>query len=551
MKKLLSLFVVAIMAMSMCVITASADDGFYPVDAGTFQVLGDWDFEEATIADNLTIPSDGNGTVTYANGGVTFTEEAGGMLPGIQFLPSKVPSAPEISDYVYYEFTVDMREVSEYGKFRLNLMNSVRDDKPAGYINVGPEYIAFYCVNGGGSGKEVDTVNFTAAANESKTKIGMLVNLSEKYYAGYINGEMVCEKTFSDQTMRAGKMTGGAYLASMVEITEDYAITFYDYKFYKGVSKSELPYAKVQSWDFATDATVAGGTDGAYTTTTTDGINVAMTADGAFPTITLAAKNPGGTFTTDMYYYEFVLNSGSLKTDSAYTITFTGKVGSTAKTFYTIDVYKDKLFLKRGNGGWSTTKDIPANVQGTDMKLGLLIDQNDGSKGQTYVYLNRALLTQAGNNDRTSYHPYAQAITISDNATVTKTAGEAIVLKSLDTYYCAESATPVVTPAIPTEGAFSATASYTANAGTVTANVTLTKAGNAGWYNKDTVIVASYTSEGALIDFQKVDGKVKGGATETISLTVNAQAGGKVRAFLWDDMNTLVPTATFDVHDVG
>ncbi len=562
MKKLLSLFVVAIMAMSMCVITASAD-GFYPVDGGTFSVIGDWDFEEATIAENLFIPDDGNGTVTYADGGVTFTETAGGKLPGIQFLPSKVTSAPAIADYVYYEFTMDLREVSQYNAFRFNLINSQATRKIAGYINLGPEYIGFYCVNKGGSGKEIGTVDYTVAADESKTKIGMLVNLSQKYYAAYINGEMVCEKTFSDQEMRTGYMTGDAEFASLAELSGDYAITIYDYKFYKGSDKSELPYTKIAARDLST-TTVSGGTEGTYTFSNTDGINLTMTADAEMPEITLPGLNLGKG-DNDTYYYEFVVNSGNLSDTSGYVIA----LWSSDRTFFGIGVAKNTLTFARGNGADEKTYTIPADKIGKDIKIGLVIDQNDpdntSNKGRTYVYIDREYFWKTGNNDRNTRHPFAQKIVVAayapqydsttknDNRNLldtTQTTGDQIVVKSLDIYHYAEGAEPVVIPAKPEEGAFSASAFYTANAGAVTANVTLTKAGNAGWYNKDTVIVASYAANGALIDFQKVDGKVKGGATETISLTVNAQAGGKVRAFLWDDMNTLVPTATFDVHNV-
>lgn len=558
MKKLLSLVLVTFMAMSMFVITASADDGFYPVDAGTFQLIGDWDFEEATIAENLTIPeqTDG-GTVTYANGGITFNEVEGGILPAVEFLSSKMTATPIASDYVYYEFTVDFREAAEFGDFRLTIYNSQPRD--TGFIGISSDTISFRGRTSSGALLEVGAVDYVVTDEESLTKIGMLVNLSEKYYAGYINGEMVCEQTFTDYTMRTGYLTGSVQFTNMnTPAGADNKITFYDYKFYKGVTPDPVyPYTKVKSWDMAADATVTGGTDGTYTTTTTDGLNIAMTADGAFPSVTLAAKNPGGTFTTDMYYYEFVLNSGSLKT-GAYTITFTGKAGSASKTFYTVDVYKDQLFLKRGNSGWSTTVDIPAEIQGTDMKFGILIDQNDPNggydnsgypKGYSYVYLNRELVAKCGNNDRSKYHPFAQAITIADNATVTKTAGEAIVIKSLDVYWCAETAV-IQESIIPTEGAFSATASYNVDSiaaadGQVTATVTLTKEGNAGWYNKDVVFVASYAANGSLLEVVKADGFVKGGQTTTITKTVKTEVGGQVRVFLWDDMKTLVPVETF------
>lgn len=556
MKKLLSLVLVTFMAMSMFVITASAEDGFNPADYSAFGVIGDWDFAKATAEENFTITSNGAETVTYVDGGVNIAVADGGTFPAIT-LENKETVSPTTSDWVYYELEVDLRNtVNNPQKLRWNfygLRSSDNTDRTIGFLTFGDGRVAFNGMNATGSAIPIKEVLVPEQLTDEKTKIGYLVNISKKRYIGTINGELVMDYTLnSSQTIRNAAPRGNVKTSSNNGKIkgDDYSITIYDFKMSIPVDKY---YTQKVNWNVmsSSDCTVTGGTSGTYTTSTTDGFKVEMTAEAALPTIKLAGKLPSNVTQYDSFYYEFVINTSGLSDTTSYQLVVYSSNSGTQKMGY-MNISKSTISCYMGNNTAKKVYTIPEADAGKDITIGMWFDTNDptnssGNKSM-YFYINRELFDSGTCSGRTGYAPYSnRGITITDLDTATsKPVGEYFVIKSAKLYSMDDSYSKTV---IPADGEFTASVNYnvdTVTDGTATATVSLEKAGHESWNTDSAVVVASYAADGSLVDIEIVKSVVvKGGTSRTIEKTVKTEANGQVRVFLWDDMNTLVPVETF------
>jgi len=545
MKKLLSLVLVTFMAMSMFVITAQAET-CYPLASSYFEVVGDWDFDEATAADTLTIVEQtDDGTVSFANGGITFTEQEGGKFPSYTFAENQTAN-PTVSDWVYYEYTADFRGAKGIDGTRFYVQGiSGTSYKNLAYIGINDKDISFAYVNGTDyKGYVIDAIDVPDMYTAERTKFGYLINLSEKRYIGIVNDVVACDITLADDiNNRTLPMRGATYVQPSYAVPAEATYTLYDYK----MCTVKKPYTYESKASLTSIS--PSGTAGTFTTDTTDGFKVTMTSEAGLPSFEIPKLlNTTGAVNTSAFCQKLVINTGGLGTNGYYLKYRSASSASNAGGLAGVTAYRDKIILHRAGYSDTYTYTIPASKIGQDIEVAAVFEKD---LGNVYWYIDKEhQVTFALGGTRKGwgqmYGATTQVSALTDNTNAV--AGDYFIVKEYSLYSSLDGSELLIPE---NNGALTANVSYNADSvatagDTIQATVSLNQSGNNFWGSASTVIIASYAENGSLYDFEKVDAaKVQGGSSTTVTKTVDVTANGQVRVFLWDDMKTLVPVETF------